>query len=118
MISASWDRSRRIRAAVAVLTVIAVTVGVLVLALGVGVPDGWWPHTGQAFASSSPSTHDDPCRLIVGRAKAYCERGTTTTASAEHHSGASAAWRLLSVGAGLTGLIVWRLRSASGQRRR
>lgn len=108
MISTSWDRSRRIRTAAAVLTVIAMTVGVLVLALGVGVPEGWWPHTGQAFASNSPSAHGDPCWLIVGRAKAYCERGTTTTASAEHHhSGAAAAWRLLSVGAGLTALLVW-----------
>ncbi|MFJ6902375.1 hypothetical protein [Streptomyces hokutonensis] len=117
MISSSWDRSRRIRTAAAVLTVIAVTVGVLVLALGVGVPDEWWPHTGQAFASSSPPAHDDPCRLVVGRAKAYCERGTTTTASAGHRSGAAAAWRLLSIGAGLTALAVW-WRRAARQRRR
>lgn len=118
MISSSWDRSRRIRAAAAVLTVTAVSVGVLALALEVGVPDAWWPHTGQAFASSSPPAHDDPCRLIVGEAKRYCERGTTRAASAEHRGGASAVWRLLSVGAGLTLLIVWRLRSAGRQRRR
>ncbi|WP_416963304.1 hypothetical protein [Streptomyces sp. Agncl-13] len=118
MISSSWDRSRRIRTAAAVLTVIAVSVGVLALALKVGVPDAWWPHTGQAFASSPPPAHDDPCRLIVGEAKKYCERGTTHTASAEHHGRASAVWRLLSVGAGLTGHIVWRLRRAARQRRR
>ncbi|MGW3313709.1 hypothetical protein ACWDG9_44915 [Streptomyces sp. NPDC001073] len=117
MISSSWDRSRRIRTAAAVLTVIAVTVSVLGLVCRVGVPDTWWPHTGQALAASSPSAHADPCRLIVGRTKAYCERGTTTTASAEHHGGAAAARQLLPVGAGLTGLVVW-WRRAAGQRRR
>ncbi|WP_331732578.1 hypothetical protein [Streptomyces sp. NBC_00989] len=117
MISSSWDRSRRIRAAAAVLTLIAVTIGVLVLALRVDVPDAWWPHTGQAFAASSPPAHDDPCQLIVGEAKKYCERGTTRAATAEHHGGAEAAWRLLSVGAGLSGLVVWWHRAA-GQRRR
>ncbi|WP_043687629.1 hypothetical protein [Streptomyces xylophagus] len=116
MISSLWDRSRRIRAAAAVLTVIAVAVGVLVLVCGVGVPEGWWPHTGQAFTASSPPAHDDPCRLILGRAKAYCERGTAHTASAEHHGRTAAAWRLLSVGAGLTALVVWR-RHAARQRR-
>ncbi|MFJ8142670.1 hypothetical protein [Streptomyces sp. NPDC096013] len=117
MISSSWDRSRRIRAAAAVLTVIAVITGVLVLALRAGVPGGWWPHTGQAFAASSPPAHDDRCSSIVGRAKAYCERGTTATASAEHRSEASAAWRLLPAGAGLTALAVW-WRRAGRQRRR
>ncbi|MGQ4434328.1 hypothetical protein [Streptomyces sp. SAS_260] len=117
MISSSWDRSRRIRAAVAVLTAIVVTIGVLALVLGVGVPDGWWPYTGQAFATSSPPAHDEPCRLIVGRAKAYCERGTTSAASAEHHGGAAAAWRLLPVGAGLIALAFW-CRRAVRQRRR
>jgi hypothetical protein len=117
MISSSWDRSRHIRTAATVLTVITVTAGVLFLALGAGVPDGWWPHTGQAFAASSSRAHDDPCHLILGEAKAYCERGTTHAASAEHHSGAAAAWRLLSAGAGLAALVVWR-RRAGRQRRR
>ncbi|MBK6013526.1 hypothetical protein [Streptomyces sp. MBT53] len=117
MISSSWDRSRRIRAAATALTTLAVTVGVLVLVCGVGVPDAWWPHTGQAFASSSPSAHPDPCRLIVGRAKTYCERGTTTAAPAGHHDRASAAWRLLAVGAGLTALAFW-WRRTTRQRRR
>jgi len=117
MISSTWDRSPRIRAAAAILTVIAVTIAVLALVLGAGVPQGWWPHTGQAFAASSPPAHDDPCRLIVGRAKAYCERGTTHAASAEHHGGAAAVWRLLPAGAGLTALVVW-WRRAGRQRRR
>jgi len=112
MTSSTWDRSRRIRTAAAVLTVIAVAVGVLILVLGVGVPNAWWPHTGQAFAASSPPAHDDPCRLIVGRAKAYCERGTTHAATAEHHSRAAAVWRLLPAGAGLTALAVWWHRAA------
>ncbi|WP_019074630.1 hypothetical protein [Streptomyces hokutonensis] len=117
MISSSWDRSRHIRAAAAVLTVLAVTIGVLVLVCGAGVPDAWWPHTGQAFASSSPPAHDDPCRLILGEAKKYCERGTTHAAPAQHHGRASAAWRLVSVGAGLGALTVWWRRAARQKRR-
>jgi hypothetical protein len=118
MISSSWDRSRRIRAAASVLTVIAVAVGVLVLAVGMSVPETWWPHTGQAFAAAPRPAHEDPCDLIVGPAKAYCERGTVNSASAERHDAAGAAWRLVPAGAGLAALVMWRRRSAAGQRRR
>ncbi|MFF3876729.1 hypothetical protein [Streptomyces sp. NPDC001978] len=118
MISSSWDRSRRISAAAGVLTAIAVAVGVLILALGVSVPEPWWPHTGQAFAAGARPTHQDPCDLIVGPAKAYCERGTVNSAAAQHHNAAGAAWRLVPAGAGLGALIVWRRRSTAGQRRR
>lgn len=117
MISSSWDRSRHVRAAAAVLTVIAVTVGVFVLALGAGVPEGWWPHTGQAFAAASPPAHDDPCHLIAGAARTYCERGTTATAPAGHHGRVSTAWMVLPVGAGLTCLVVRRRRGAWQRRR-
>ncbi|MCX4564314.1 hypothetical protein OHA02_50375 [Streptomyces phaeochromogenes] len=117
MTSSSWDRSRRLTAAASVLTVIGLAIGVLVLAVGVGVPEAWWPHTGQAFANDARPAGQDPCDLIVGPAKAYCERGTTTTASAEHPDVAGAAWRLVPAGAGLTALVVWRLRSAAGQKR-
>ena len=81
MTTSSWNRARRVAAAASVLTVLAVVAGAVILALGVGVPDGWWPHTGQAFATSTRTAHHDPCALIVGPAKAYCERGATTTAS-------------------------------------
>ena len=116
MTTSSLDRSRRVAAAASVLTVIAVVAGVLILVLGVGVPQGWWPHTGQAFAADAHSAHHDPCALIVGPAKAYCERGTTTTATAAHPAMAGAAWRLVPAGAGLAAVVVWRLRAA-GQRR-
>ncbi|MET8411876.1 hypothetical protein ABZV34_27895 [Streptomyces sp. NPDC005195] len=112
----SWDRSRRVAAAVSVLTVIAVVVAAIVLALGVGVPQAWWPHTGQAFAADA--AHRDPCALIVGPAKAYCERGAATTASAGQQDVADGAWRLVPAGAGVGALVVWRLRSAAGKRRR
>ena len=107
MISASWDRSRRIRTTAAVLTVISVMAGLLVLALGNGVPEEWWPHTGQAFASSSPPAHHGPCHLTAGRTGASCGRGAARSAPAGHH-GVAAAWGLVSVGAGLTALVVWR----------
>ncbi|MGW1533866.1 hypothetical protein [Streptomyces aureus] len=116
MTTLSWDRSRHVAAAVGVLTVIAVVVAVVVLVLGVGVPHGWWPHTGQAFAADG--AHRDPCARIVGPAKAYCERGTAATASAGHQDAAGGAWRLVPTGAGLGALVVWRLRGAAGQRRR
>ena len=116
MTTLSWDRSRPVAAAVSVLTVIAVVVAAVVLALGVGVPEAWWPHTGQAFAADA--AHRDPCALIVGPAKAYCERGTATTASAKQQDVAGAAWRLATAGAGVAALVVWRLRGSAGQRRR
>ncbi|MFQ6144638.1 hypothetical protein ACLMNJ_16415 [Streptomyces seoulensis] len=116
MTTLSWDRSRRVAAAVSVLTVIAVVVAAVVLALGVGVPQGWWPHTGQAFAADA--SHRDPCALIVGPAKAYCARGAAAHASAGHQNVASGAWRLVPAGAGVGALVVWRLRGAAGQRRR
>jgi hypothetical protein len=116
MTTLSWDRSKRVAAAVSVLTVIAVVVAAVVLALGVDMPHAWWPHTGQAFAADA--AHRDPCALIVGLATAYCERGAATTAFAGHQDVADGAWRLVPAGAGVGALVVWRLRSAAGQRRR
>ena len=118
MTTSSSDRSRRVAAATSVLLVIAVAVGVLVLVLGMSMPEPWWPHTGQAFTTDVHAAHQDPCDLIVGPAKAYCERGTTSSASAGHRGVAGAAWRLVSAGAGLAALVVWRRRTAPGQRRR
>ncbi|MFC8520463.1 hypothetical protein [Streptomyces sp. NPDC057257] len=117
MTTLSWDRSRRIAAVVSVLTVIAVVVAVVVLVLGVGVPDTWWPHTGQAFAADGRTAHQDPCTLIVGPAKAYCERGAASDASAGQKDLAGGAWRLGTAGAGVGALVVWRLRSAAQRRR-
>ncbi|MFJ8364259.1 hypothetical protein [Streptomyces sp. NPDC093984] len=116
MTTSSWDRARRISAAASMLTVIAIVIGTVILTFGVGVPDAWWPHTGQAFAADTRTAHHDPCALIVGPAKAYCERGATT-GTAERRDVAGAAWRLGTAGAGAAALVVWRLRAA-GQRRR
>ncbi|MFJ6636755.1 hypothetical protein ACIQMR_36145 [Streptomyces sp. NPDC091376] len=118
MTTSSWDRTRRIAAAACVLTVIAGTVGMLVLAAGSSVPAAWWPHTGQAFTADARPAHQDPCDLIAGPAKEYCERGTPETTSAEHQGTAGAAWTLVPAGAGTAALLVWRLRRTSGQRRR
>ncbi|MGW1067429.1 hypothetical protein ACWD4F_23280 [Streptomyces aureus] len=116
MTALSWDRSRRVAAAVSAVAVIAaVAAVVVVVALGVGVPQAWWPHTGRAFAASA--AHQDSCARIVGPAKAYCERGIATTAAGRQDR-AGAAWRLVPAGAGVAAVVVWRLRSAAGQRRR
>ncbi|KUN57244.1 hypothetical protein AQJ46_48030 [Streptomyces canus] len=116
MTTSSWDRSRRIAAALSVISAIAVVGATVILALGVGLPDAWWPHTGRAFAADT--AHHDPCALIVGPAKAHCERGAATTASAAQHDVAGGAWRLVPAGAGVGALVVWGLRGAAGQRRR
>jgi hypothetical protein len=117
MPSSTWDHSRRRSATAIVLTLITVVVGELVLAVGVSVPQAWWPHTGQAFAADAHPTDQDPCALIVGPAKDYCEHDATTTASTEPDV-AGAAWRLVPAGAGMAALMMWRLRSPAGIRRR
>ncbi|WP_030181109.1 hypothetical protein [Streptomyces sp. NRRL S-813] len=116
MTTSSWNRSRSVAAAASVLTVIAVAAGAVILALGVGVPQTWWPHTGQAFAADTRTAHQDPCARVVGPAKAYCERGTTTTAAAKRDV-AGGVWRLGTAGAGVAALVVWR-QAAAGRRRR
>ncbi|MGW5465439.1 hypothetical protein [Streptomyces sp. NPDC003996] len=118
MTTSSCGRARRVRAAATILTLIAaVGTGAGILALGAGVPDAWWPHTKQAFAAGTHAAHHDPCGVIVGRAKVYCERGATYSASTGHRSAAAAAFRLVSVGAGLAALVIWRRRKSAGQRR-
>ncbi|WP_307624341.1 hypothetical protein [Streptomyces sp. V3I7] len=97
---------------------LAVAAGVLVLAMGAGVPQTWWPGTGQAFAADGRGAHQERCARIVGPAKEYCKRGETAFASAEHHSSAGSAWRLVPAGVGLSALVVWRRRSTAGRRRR
>ncbi len=87
MTTSSWNRARRVAAASSVPTVLA------------------------------RAAHHDPCALIVGPAKAYCERGATT-ASAERRDVTGAAWRLAAAGAGVAALVVCRPRSAARQRRR
>ncbi|MFD8725455.1 hypothetical protein ACFV2H_47845 [Streptomyces sp. NPDC059629] len=115
MTTASWDHSRRIAAAASIVTLIIVAVGAVVL--GVILPDAWWPHTGQAFAASAGGAHHGPCDLVVGAAKAYCERGTSTEAATDRHAVSGAAWRLVPVCAGVAALMVWRLRPAARQKR-
>lgn len=115
MTPSSWDRSRRVVAVTCVVTALAAVAAVVVLALAVDAPGAWWPHTGRAFSADTSPAAGDPCGLIVGPAKAYCEGGT----AASQHNVASAALRLASAAAGVGALVVWRLRSAAaGQRRR
>ncbi|MFB6555000.1 hypothetical protein [Streptomyces sp. NPDC056405] len=113
--------SRRRAAATSVLTIAVVMVGVLILAVGASVPETWWPHTWQAFATGTRPEGHDPCALIVGPARDYCERGTTaavSSAAAGRPDVAGAGCRLVAAGSGLATLVVWRRRSAAGQGRR
>lgn len=120
MTTSSWYRPQHVTAAARILMVIAVAAGVLVLALGTSMPEPWWPHTGQAFATDTDthSARQNPCDRIVGPAKDYCERGTKNSAPAGHPRAAGAAWRLGTAGAGLGAVVIWRRRSAAGQGRR
>ncbi|WP_128380298.1 hypothetical protein [Streptomyces cavernae] len=125
--SFSSSRTRRIARAAGTLIVIALPAVLLALVVGAGVPEAWWPQTGQAFAADQPhaeSARRDPCDLIVGPAKEYCERGhhsaTTSSASAGEapHEGARAAWMVIPPMAGLAAVVVWRRRGVAGHGRR
>ncbi|MEU9286424.1 hypothetical protein AB0D57_17310 [Streptomyces sp. NPDC048275] len=121
--SFSSSRCRRIAAVASALIVIALPAALLALVVGAGVPESWWPRTGQAFAadSHSGSARQDPCDLVVGPAKEYCERGTSSTASSADEAprdGASAAWMVIPSAAGLAAVVVWRRRGAAGHGRR
>ncbi|MFI6662288.1 hypothetical protein ACIBL8_43030 [Streptomyces sp. NPDC050523] len=102
-------RSRRFVAAAAVLAVIAVAIALLVLAATSGVPKGWWPHTGRAFAADTHTAGQDPCDLITGPGTAYCKRSTSPNAlHADREPGTvDAALRLVPAGAGVAALRVW-----------
>ncbi|MFF3350909.1 hypothetical protein [Streptomyces sp. NPDC002779] len=117
MTSSAFNHTQRHAAAAGALTVIAVAVGALVLAVGAGVPQAWWPHTGQAFAADNRPADPSRCALIAGPVRNSCERGATTTAFAGQPGGADAAWGLVPAGAGVAALVMWRLRNAGPGRR-
>ncbi|WP_329583567.1 hypothetical protein [Streptomyces sp. NBC_01361] len=82
-------RARRASLTLGVL--LALTTAVLALMWGPGVPDAWWPQTGKAFAldhtpapahpaaARTSAGTSDVCDLIVGPAKAYCQRQDNTS---------------------------------------
>lgn len=118
-------RTRRIATLASTLIVLALPAVLLALIGGAGVPQSWWPQTGQAFAADQPhsaSARQDSCDLIVGRAKEYCERGNHSTTSSPSageapHEGARAAWMLIPPAAGLAAVVVWRRSGAAGHGR-
>ncbi|MFF3489497.1 hypothetical protein ACFYXC_40660 [Streptomyces sp. NPDC002701] len=121
--SFSLSRWRRIAAVASTLMVIALPAALLALAVGAGVPEPWWPRTGRAFAADSPSgsAHQDPCDLIVGPAKKYCERGTNSPVPSAQESGrdgVSTAWMVVPAAAGVVAVVVWRRQGAAGHGRR
>ncbi len=122
--SFSSSRRRSIAVVASALLVIALPAVLLALVVGAGVPESWWPRTGQAFSTSadahSGSARQDPCDLIVGPGKKYCERGTTSATPAADeapHDGASAAWMVIPPAAGLAAVVAWRRRGTAGHGR-
>ncbi|WP_432189998.1 hypothetical protein [Streptomyces sp. Tue6028] len=101
MITSSWDRSRRRAAAAVGIVVTAIAASAVVFALGAGVPDAWWPHTGQAFTPAPSGTTHHDSSLLVGLGTACC-----------------ASWKLVPAGWGVAALVVRQLRYVAGQRRR
>ncbi|MEU9190806.1 hypothetical protein AB0D14_41185 [Streptomyces sp. NPDC048484] len=121
--SFSSSRCRRIAAVASALMLIALPAALLALVVGEGMPESWWPRTGRAFASGSGSgsARQDPCDLVGGPAKKYCERGTSSTVSSAGESrrdGASTAWMVIAPAAGVAAVVVWRCRGAAGHGRR
>ncbi|WP_328349121.1 hypothetical protein OG800_49040 [Streptomyces sp. NBC_00445] len=120
--SFSSSGTQRIARAASALIVIALPAVLLALVVGAGVPQSWWPRTEQAFAadqSHSDSARRNPCDLIVGPARKYCERGTSSTTSSAvgEPRGGGAAWMLIPPAAGLAALVIWRRRGAAGHGR-
>ncbi|MFF8847970.1 hypothetical protein ACF08N_35575 [Streptomyces sp. NPDC015127] len=113
--SFSPSRSRRLATVASVLTIVTLAAGALTLVAGVSLPEAWWPRTGAAFAAESPAARQDPCGLIVGPAKVYCDTGTATSAADQD---SRVGWKVVPAGAVLAALVMWRHRSAAGQRRR
>lgn len=114
------SRSRRIARVASILIVTALPAVLLALVVGAGVPQSWWPRTGQAFAADQPhaeAARKDPCDLITGPAKEYCERGhqarALSRAGEVRRPGAMAAWMLLPPAAGLGAIVMWRRRGAA-----
>jgi hypothetical protein len=102
------------RATVTLVAVLALTVAVLAVLWGPGVPNAWWPQTGNAFAAehivpATPSTaaapESDPCDLIVGPAKAYCLRSDPHIPPAEGEFGWAGALLLAPALLGLAVLL-------------
>ncbi|MDI3408342.1 hypothetical protein [Streptomyces cavernicola] len=102
-------RRPRLSGALTVLLTAAAVAAVLVLSHG--VPEAWWPQTGNAFprsaqpapgpegaaapgakptatAASTPAHEDDPCDLIVGPAHDYCAKGKSGAPSGFNPSAA------------------------------
>jgi hypothetical protein len=115
------SRSRRVARTASALIVVALPAVLLALVI-----QSWWPQTGQAFAADQThiaAARTDPCDLIVGPAKEYCERGhqsaTTSSPSASEvsHEGARAAWMAIPLAAGLAAAAVWLRRGTAGHGR-
>ncbi|MFB7453253.1 hypothetical protein [Streptomyces sp. NPDC056194] len=113
-------RAQRLFGAVAWFTVWVAAIGTVVLVL-TGVPDVWWPETGQAFAASyptptqpapSPVEDSEVCAPILGPAHDYCLRGVTQAAQRGPggHGGGTPERALLLVPVALGLTLILRLR--------
>ncbi|MDH6604406.1 hypothetical protein M2164_000039 [Streptomyces sp. SAI-208] len=121
-------RTRRIARAAGTLIVLALPAVLMALVVGAGVPEAWWPHTGQAFAADdqppAETARQAPCDLVVGPAEELCERAQHSPAPSSAYTGEAshaavrAAWMVVPPVAGLAAVVVWRCRGAAGHGRR
>ncbi|GAA2557961.1 hypothetical protein GCM10010423_69630 [Streptomyces levis] len=116
MVSSVRDRLRRRAAAAGVLTVIAACAGLLVLTTERRVPESWWPRTGQAFAAHPRPADQKRCEPAVGPGEDLCGRDGEAAGPAEQPGWTGTAWGLVTTGAGLAALVMWRHSTAQARR--
>ncbi|MEU9056252.1 hypothetical protein AB0D37_38680 [Streptomyces sp. NPDC048384] len=81
----TFGSRRTARRAALVLALFLAAAGIVTaLLIAHGIPDVWWPQTGNAFTSTAPhagtAVHSDACDLIVGPARDYCQSADSPTA--------------------------------------
>ncbi|WP_405778661.1 hypothetical protein OG512_48795 [Streptomyces sp. NBC_01378] len=129
MSSRLWGRRRALAACTGAGTVIALLIAAIVFVIAApGVPSGWWPQTGDAFASSpsapsdavttpvqgaahgqapaaTSSNESEVCDAIVGPAHSYC-LGTPAPPSSGGKFTLADSWPLGALGVGVAALFI------------
>ncbi|MFF0205861.1 hypothetical protein [Streptomyces sp. NPDC005017] len=91
-------------------------VGMLTLILTTGLPQAWWPRTGDAFTPTERPRQSPACALVVGAAGEACERHAAAHADDGRQNG-GASWLPAVPAVGLVLLAGLGCRVLAGRRR-